>query len=661
MGAVAFGAGCLLLGLRATNSVEAAPSRLKSQQLANGAELHVFPQPGTGEMRLSAVVRAGAGFDGTTPGIAELVARMIRDQSRAEAAGIRSSVDFSNRGEQLVLSLRGPRTALSIAAPMFLKMLRSPVFDEGAMRHQVGIIAAEEKAAGADLDRVVAQYFYRALGAVRQTQRPALDAMTIADVRAFHQAHYRPDATIFLVSGEVTDTDFSALPTVFAGWQRAEGTAERMASAPEMETLLPGRTIGLVVTDGKQDVLFRVGVRQQFAADFSDFSAVKRLTPTIDKLTTVPISSFLQPAFGGCGLLFTSGSCSAADLTKTLDKVFASYERLRSSPLTAGEQVRVSDLQEEFAVADYANSRTPGTPLAGSIANDDRFSNTASVSPEALQAAATRWLAVDQLKLVVAGPASLATALEKYGVKVERLGEFVGAPTVTSTPNIKDGRELLDKVLVAAGGRERFAQLKSLGWESDEVIRVQTGELKRFVRAVVKFPDHMRLDMLNEGATEENVVCFAGRSGWQRTKAGIVDMRSDEVTQFRRSLLTSTTGFLAAADAIADKAEELPPETLDQKPVRVLRLTRDKASSAEFMIDPENFMIVNKRQVMVTPAGAVLQEERTSDFREVDGVLLPFQRVLLQDGAERRRIVTKSYTLNPTVPPDFYVRPGEQP
>ena len=87
---------------------------------------------------------------------------------------------------------------------------------------------------------------------------PALESLTVDDLRAFYRAHYRPDNATLLVVGDVTPA--SVLPLLeksFGGW-KTEGMAPLMAAVPTAPQLTR-RQVYLVDKPGAAQSQIRIG------------------------------------------------------------------------------------------------------------------------------------------------------------------------------------------------------------------------------------------------------------------------------------------------------------------------------------------------------------------------------------------------------------------
>jgi zinc protease len=249
---------------------------IKKQRLANGLPVWVVEQHELPVVQMSLVVGTGTAADPPGRfGIANLTAALL-----TEGAGRRSAVELADELDALfanlsasttadssVLRLYVPVAGLAAALPLMADVTQRPTFPapqfDRARRQRLGML----RGVGDDPDALVALAFARGLyGPADRNAAPqvgsagSLEAMTAADVPAFHATAYRPDNSTLLIVGAVRpDEVLPQIETHFGKWQAPGAREPVRAPAPEIRR--PTRQLLLAdVPDAPQSRILVGGV-----------------------------------------------------------------------------------------------------------------------------------------------------------------------------------------------------------------------------------------------------------------------------------------------------------------------------------------------------------------------------------------------------------------
>lgn len=240
--------------------------------LANGLRLVVAPMPRLPLVTALALVDAGAATEAAgAEGIATLTARTL-----AEGAGTLDGAALTARFERLGTAFEGSadwdssiarltvtRSRLEEALGLFAEVLRGPAFPEAdvARRREERLAElaqqlaeprglADERFTGFLYARE-SRYARDLAGTARSVAR--LDA---AAVRAFHAAHYGPQATTLVLVGDITpDAALALAERLFGGWRGGARSAALTSASAERE----GRRLVIVEKADAPQSELRVG------------------------------------------------------------------------------------------------------------------------------------------------------------------------------------------------------------------------------------------------------------------------------------------------------------------------------------------------------------------------------------------------------------------
>ena len=220
----------------AAPAVPITPETVTRTELQNGLVVLTREQRGNGLLAVHGYVRAGAMFDGERPGINRFTTALLQRGTRTRSSQVLADTlesmgaalgVFSNL-EVAALSLRVLREDAPAALEILADILQQPAFPPAEVERARGEILTGLRVARQDT-RHVAERAFRALAfppghphaRVADGDEPAIEALTPADLAAFHAQHIRPEATILAFVGDVSSGEvLDLVGRLFAGWPR---------------------------------------------------------------------------------------------------------------------------------------------------------------------------------------------------------------------------------------------------------------------------------------------------------------------------------------------------------------------------------------------------------------------------------------------------------
>jgi len=212
--------------------------------------------------------------------------------------------------------------------------------------------------------------------------------------------------------------------------------------------------------------------------------------------------------------------------------------------------------------------------------------------------------------------------------------------------------EVVAKNIAAKGGLERIHAVQSMR---------QTGKLtlqgmETTLVIVGKRPNLIRQEMIVGGQT--NVNAFDGTTAWQMMPVmgmtapvvvtGPMANSIKEQSDFDGPLIDyKTKGY---------KLELVGTETMGDRKVYHLKLTNSTQQVQQIYIDTETNL--ERKMVSDSPFGPLEQE--LSDFRDVEGVKVPFSVRTVANGVEQMKIVVQKVEINPEIDDALFKMPKSQ-
>jgi len=179
--------------------------------------------------------------------------------------------------------------------------------------------------------------------------------------------------------------------------------------------------------------------------------------------------------------------------------------------------------------------------------------------------------------------------------------------------------QILDKYATAIGGKAAFDKLTS---------RVSTGSLQldqipvSGPETIYEKPPNKQMRMTEMASIGTYRYGFNGSIGWQDTpQTGVAEAPSNQLAVMRRSSdFTHGIRLKEYYSKLAVKSKD----SVNGHDAYVIEATTAEGSADLIYFDVETGLLVRSRLGIETPSGAGIVDTSYSDYREVDGIKLPF-------------------------------------
>ena len=208
--------------------------------------------------------------------------------------------------------------------------------------------------------------------------------------------------------------------------------------------------------------------------------------------------------------------------------------------------------------------------------------------------------------------------------------------------------EIVKSYAEAVGTADAFAKIKTL---------VMTGTLDdgdghaSSVTIEREAPDHVR--MLTKQGDEVFETTFDGTSGWVKSSGGVAGLDGDDLEELREKAAFWRTGDLKSryATMAAVDTIEIDGHTADHVVARGAG-----GPKTDLYFDRQTGLLLRKKSAEPTPLGILPSQDDYSDYRDVEGVKVPFTVVSRTPRRETTRRLT-DVRANVELPADTFVRP----
>jgi hypothetical protein len=190
-----------------------------------------------------------------------------------------------------------------------------------------------------------------------------------------------------------------------------------------------------------------------------------------------------------------------------------------------------------------------------------------------------------------------------------------GAPTPPAAPPQPTADDILNKYIAAIGGQAAIDRLKT---------RVMKGTYAAASGLTATYevdqsgPDKFHITFTTPQATMERG--FDGSAGWEKNPRGVSEMGGDQLADMKRAYALFSDLKLKEQFTRMNVRKD----KIDGRDVSVIIATRVDTRRERLFFDAETDLLLRRSTVTPSPLGLIPQETNYEDYREVDGVKIPF-------------------------------------
>jgi len=485
-----------------------------------------------------------------------------------------------------------------------------------------------------------------------------IDNIQRQDLIDFYHRYYFPANITMEVIGDFSTAELKTkLEQVFGVWQT---TQPAVPAFPKVENK-PAPGVFLASKEDTTQTFFHVGELGGELRD-KDYPALEvaseilgggfssRLFRSVRTKHgwAYNISASWAANYDHPGTFDISGSTQSAHTVDTLKAIEQELETIRTTEVADDELQTAKD-----------------TVLNGFVFNFDRPSKTinrlmiyqyygypkdfifqyqkaiASVTKADILRVAQQYFQPKNLSYVAVGnPKDFGTPLASLGMKVQPIDLTIPEPkqqAAEADPASRaKGKALLGRVQQALGGADKLAGVKDLQFRADVEVFTPGASMK--VKQTNSFiaPSTVRQD--NELPFLKQSVYTDGTAGWLAGMQGVQTLTPPVLKQIQGEAFRQMVS-LSLSDRDADR-------TVNQSADGVLEISSKDGESVRITVD-EKTGFPAKLAYRQSPAeGGAAVEEIFSDWRDVDGLHLPFQWSVMQGGKKFAGVTVRDYKIN---------------
>ena len=508
-----------------------------------------------------------------------------------------------------------------------------------------------------------------------------IESITVADLKAFHAKYYHPNNMMLAITGDFdTETLIAQLEKVFEGWETAE------IMFPEVPTVdaTPSPSVNYIFKDLNQTTMLigHFGIKR--TPDFPDYFALRVMNDILGEggftsrlmrevrekhgLAYMVGSIMHTSYYTNPGEWFAYSQTRADKTAEAISLIVDVVKGLRDTPVPADELQRTKDsLINSFVFGFESSSQIAFQQMMlayRGFAPDflETFTdNIAKVTAADVQAVAQKYLHPDALTIVTVGnKESFDRPLDEFGEVNEIEIKQPEPPPAEPMPEASEAdmakaKEILAAAVEAHGGLEKLQAVKNMVMEARTSANSPAGPMQIEATSYYVYPDKFRQDLkLPQG---EMAYVFDGTSGFALTPMGVQPIPPQLATTFKDAVFRETLWLLTNLSQNDISIQYAGTEAVGDKSASILLIPQPSGVMMKLFVSEDTQYVVKLSYPDASQGVTVNRETLMADYRDVDGVKVPYHVVQNVDGQPFSDSRVTSITLNAELDASLFQEP----
>jgi len=511
----------------------------------------------------------------------------------------------------------------------------------------------------------------------RQPEYATVAAVTRDDLVKWHATYVQPNNIILGVAG-----DFEArameerLRSAFGAWPEGPSAAPLKVSFPGPK---PGvyfapkddvnqsniRMVELGTRRDNPDYYAIAALNEIFGGSFSS-----RLVDDVrsKKGLAYAVGGGIGTAFDHPGLFQVSAGTKSATTAAAIEALSEEIDGLKSRPPNEEELKKAKDsILNSFVfqfdskakvLQERMNYEFYGYP-ADFL---ERFrAGIEKVSLGDVQRVAQKYVHTDQLAVLVVGkaadfdkPLSTFGAVTNIDITIPPPPGAAKAATATNSA----GQALMAKVVQGLGGAGKVRSVKSLHEKGTMLAKTPQGDMSMEIEELVAFPDQLWQKLTTPMG--EMTMVFSPAAAFMKSPMGSQDMPGSQKEEGLKELKRHPIFIAQHADDPKFVFSAGGPEKIGEVEAQILDVDADGVQ-VRWYVDSQTGHILRGSAQSIGMSGPTEQVVDYSEWKDVEGISLPFKLKVSQGGKDAASQELKEVQINPAVDPKLFEKPAEAP
>ena len=664
--------------------IEFKPPVPEKRTLSNGMTLYLIEDHELPLFNINGLIKTGDIYDPADKvGLSSIFASVMRtggtesrepDMLNEELESMAASVEVGMSREYGTINLSTLADDIEMGLEIFADVLRNPAFreDKLELRKQQSIERIRRRN-----DNPI-QLAWRNFSALLYgtdhpfgwyTDMEGIESITVDDLKAFHAKYYHPNNMMLAITGDFdTETLIAQLEKVFEGWEAAE---IEFPNVPTVDST-PKPSVNYIFKDLNQTTMLigHFGIKR--TPDFPDFFALRIMNEILGEggftsrlMTEVRekhglaymVGSLMQTRYyTNPGEWFAYSQTRVDKTAEAIALIIDVVKGLRDAPVPEVELQRTKDaLINSFVFGFESSSQIAFQQMMFAYRGfapdflETYTDNIAKVTAEDVQEIAQKYLHPDALTIVTVGNKdNFDRPLDEFGevneIEIERPEPPPAEPMPeTSETDMAKAKEVLAAAVEAHGGLEKLQAVKNLVLEARATANSPMGQMQVEAKSYYVYPDKFRQDVkLPQG---EMGYVYDGTSGFALTPMGAQPLPPDVSNSFKDAIFRESLWLLTNVSQNEISIQYAGTEDVQGKSAHVLLIPQPSGEVMRLFVSEESHYVVKVAYREIAQGVTANRETLMDDYRDVDGVKVPYHTVQNVDG----QLFSESWITNVTL------------
>lgn len=676
--------------------IEFKPPTPEKRVLSNGMTLYLLEDHELPLFNINGLIKTGNIYDPADKvGLASMCASVMRtggtvsrepDALNEELESMAASVEVGMSLEYGSVSLSTLAEDIEKGLEIFADVLRNPAFreDKLTLRKQQSIERIRRRN---DNPFPLALRNFSAL--LYGTDHPfgwyseieGIESISVEDLKAFHAKYFQPDNMMLAITGDFdTETLVAQIEKVFEGWKATKIAFPNVPTVDEVRK----PSVNYIFKDLNQTVILlgHLGIKR--TPDFPDYFALRVMNDILGEggFTSrlmrevrekhglaYAVGSMMQTSYYTNPGEWLAYSQTRADKTaEAISLIVDVVKGLRDTPVPEAELQRTKDsLINSFVFGFESSSQIAFQQMIldyRGYAPDflETFTaNIAKVTVADVQTVAQKYLHPDALTIVAVGNKEIFDRpLDEFGEVNEIKIEQPAPPPAEPMPEASEGdmakaKEILAAAVEAHGGLEKLKAVKNIVMEARASANSPAGPMQIEGKSYYVYPDKFRQDLkMPQG---EMAYIFDGTAGFAMTPMGVQPIPPQMANSFKDAVFRENVWLLANLSQNEIPIQYAGTEEVQGKQAHILVVQQPSGEMLKVFISDETYYIVKISYREMSQGMAANRETFMDDYRDVDGIKVPYQVVQNVDGQPFTESRVTGITLNAELDETLFQEP----
>ncbi len=651
--------------------------------LKNGMRLFLVEDHDYPTIDMRALVRTGSLYEPADKcGMASITGTVLRTGGSKKYPGdeldrmletLGATVETGISQESGYISLSLLKEDIDKGLDILSDLLKNPVFPED----KIDLAKIEYRSAisrrNDDIGSITNREFIKLIYGVKspyasQAEYATIDAITRADLVAFHKRYFHPDAIIMTVWGDFdSKTMKNKIQKAFAAWPAGKAA---VGTPPPVQYTYDFSVHYIEKADVNQSnvMLGHIGGR----IDNPDYPALiimnqilsfERMFKRIrtDEGLAYSVWGDYGAEYSHDGIFSAGCQTKSGSTVKAIRLMLEELQKIRTAEVTEEELAK--------AKSSYLNGYVFNFDSKAKIVNrlmtyayfgyPKDFMDRVKMGVEKVTRAdvlrvAKKYIKSDVRILVVGNQKDFDEPLAALGpvhsidITIPVAGEVTAAAT---TDDLAKGKALLEKARDASGGKEALSKIHNMHASLTLTQETPMGKMDMEAQFLLVYPDKMKADITIPGGTVQMVL--AGNDGWIKAPQGTFPMPDAQKKPYQESILRDPLYFMNRIGEV--EAQYLGRRDFQGTSVEDILLTQ-AGYSFHLLLDPETFLPAGNAFMDIGQQGPAQKEEILSEYRNVEGIMLPMRSVVMAGANQESQSAVKEIKLNIEIKPEWFVK-----